>query len=73
MVGRFIAASGMRERVVLATKFGFNGSASPLAASAGPAGNPNAGGAGAKNIHRALDASLKRLGTDYVDLYWMHI
>ena len=37
------------------------------------AGNPNAGGAGAKNIHRALDASLKRLGTDYIDLYWMHI
>ena len=26
-----------------------------------------------KNIHRALNASLKRLGTDYVDLYWMHI
>jgi aryl-alcohol dehydrogenase-like predicted oxidoreductase len=36
-------------------------------------GNPNAGGAGAKNIHRALDASLKRLSTDYIDLYWMHI
>lgn len=29
--------------------------------------------AGAKNIYRALDASLRRLGTDYVDLYWMHI
>ncbi|MGL5012050.1 MAG: aldo/keto reductase, partial [Paracoccaceae bacterium] len=37
------------------------------------AGNPNAGGNGAKNIHRALDASLRRLGTDYIDLYWMHI
>ena len=36
-------------------------------------GNPNAGGAGAKNIHRALDASLRRLGTDYIDLYWMHV
>ena len=46
---------------------------SPLAASDGARGNPNAGGAGAKNIHRALEASLKRLGTDYVDLYWMHI
>ena len=31
------------------------------------------GGAGAKNIHRALDASLRRLGTGYIDLYWMHI
>lgn len=36
-------------------------------------GNPNAGGAGAKNIHRAFEGSLKRLGTDYIDLYWMHI
>jgi aryl-alcohol dehydrogenase-like predicted oxidoreductase len=70
LVGRFIADSGTRDEIVLATKFAFNGSASPLTARGG---NPNAGGAGAKNIHRALDASLGRLGTDYVDLYWMHI
>jgi len=31
------------------------------------------GGAGAKNIHRALEASLRRLQADYIDLYWMHI
>ncbi len=73
MVGRFIAGPGMRDRVVLATKFGFNGSASPLGAPTAAGGNPNAGGAGAKNIHRALHASLKRLNTDYIDLYWMHI
>ncbi len=73
MVGRFIAETGTRDQMVLATKFAFNASASPLAASQGSPGNPNAGGAGAKNIHRALEASLKRLGTDYVDLYWMHI
>lgn len=73
LVGRFIADSGSRDEVVLATKFGFNGSASPLTATQAGGGNPNAGGAGAKNIRRALDASLKRLGTDYVDLYWMHI
>lgn len=73
LVGRFIAESGTRDDIVLATKFGFNGSASPLTATQGGGGNPNAGGAGAKNIHRALDASLKRLGTDYIDLYWMHI
>jgi len=59
--------------VVLATKFAFNGSASPLTATQASGGNPNAGGAGAKNIHRALNTSLTRLGTDYVDLYWMHI
>ena len=73
LVGRFIADSGARDEIVLATKFAFNGSASPLAATPSGGGNPNAGGAGAKNIHRALDASLKRLRTDYVDLYWMHI
>ena len=73
LVGRFIRETGSRDEVVLATKFGFNGSASPLAADQAGGGNPNAGGAGAKNIHRALDASLRRLGTDYVDLYWMHI
>ena len=73
MVGRFIAETGSRDDIVLATKFAFNGSSSPLTATQAGGGNPNAGGAGAKNIHRAIDASLKRLGTDYIDLYWMHI
>lgn len=73
LVGRFIKETDSRDAVVLATKFGFNRSASPLTASPAGGGNPNSGGAGAKNIHRALDASLRRLGTDYVDLYWMHI
>ena len=73
LVGAFIKAAGARDTIVLATKFGFNGSASPLAAARSGGGNPNAGGAGAKNIHRAIDASLTRLGTDYIDLYWMHI
>ena len=73
LVGKFIADHGARDEIVLATKFGFNGSASPLTATRAGDGNPNAGGAGAKNIHRALDASLKRLRTDYIDLYWMHI
>lgn len=73
LVGRFIADAGARDEIVLATKFAFNGSASPLTAAQAGRGNPNAGGAGAKNIHRALDVSLKRLGTDYIDLYWMHI
>ncbi|MGY9047487.1 MAG: aldo/keto reductase, partial [Rhodobacterales bacterium] len=72
-VGKFINDTGSRDEIVLATKFGFNGSRSPLAANQARAGNPHAGGAGSKNIHRALDASLKRLRTDYIDLYWMHI
>jgi aryl-alcohol dehydrogenase-like predicted oxidoreductase len=62
MVGRFVAESKLRDRVVLATKFTFN--AEP--------GNPNAGGNGRKNIYRALEGSLCRLQTDYIDLYWLH-
>ena len=62
MLGRFIRDTGARDDVVLATKFGFNAT-----------GNPNAGGNGAKNARRALEGSLRRLGTDYVDLYWMHV
>ncbi|MCW6512752.1 aldo/keto reductase [Lichenifustis flavocetrariae] len=73
MVGRFIKETNSRDEIVLATKFAFNGSASPLTATQAVGGNPNAGGNGAKNIHRALEASLKRLGTDHIDLYWMHI
>jgi len=73
LLGRFLGDLGVRERVVLATKFGFNGAFSPLDTNSAGRGNPNAGGAGAKNIHRALDGSLARLGTDYIDLYWMHI
>lgn len=73
LVGRFMKETGTRDEVVLATKFAFNNSASPLAAGHTGRGDPNSGGAGAKNIHRALEASLRRLGTDYVDLYWMHI
>jgi aryl-alcohol dehydrogenase-like predicted oxidoreductase len=73
LVGKFIADSGARDDIVLATKFAFNSSASPLTAKQAGGGNANAGGAGAKNIHRALDASLRRLGVDYIDLYWMHI
>jgi aryl-alcohol dehydrogenase-like predicted oxidoreductase len=37
------------------------------------AGNPNAGGDGRKAIHRALEGSLRRLGMDHVDLYWLHV
>lgn len=73
LIGRFIADSSSRDEVVLSTKFAFNASANPTSEVHLAGGNPNAGGGGAKNIHRALDASLKRLGTDYIDLYWMHI
>ncbi|TPL88067.1 aldo/keto reductase [Mesorhizobium sp. B2-3-14] len=62
-LGEFVAERGLRDKAVIATKFTMNSNP----------GNPNAGGNGRKNIMRAVDASLKRLGTDYIDLYLMHI
>jgi len=62
LIGKFLAERGDRDRVVLATKFGFGRQE----------GNPNAGGLGRKNIYSALHTSLKRLQTDYIDLYWLH-
>jgi aryl-alcohol dehydrogenase-like predicted oxidoreductase len=62
LLGKFILDRGLRERLVLATKFTFNPEP----------GNPNAGGNGRKNIYRAVEDSLRRLKTDYIDLYWLH-
>jgi aryl-alcohol dehydrogenase-like predicted oxidoreductase len=59
---RLGAALGRRrENVVIATKFG-----SPVA------GEPGSGGARPDYVRRAVDASLKRLGTDWIDLYQIH-
>lgn len=63
LIGKFLKESGNRDRVVLATKYTFSGAAN----------DPNAGGNGRKNLYRALEGSLRRLQTDYVDLYWVHI
>ncbi|MDI3282555.1 aldo/keto reductase [Polyangium sp. 15x6] len=62
MLGKFIAERGARDRVVLTTKYTYG--LEP--------GNPNAGGNGRKNMMRAVEASLRRLGTDYIDLYLLH-
>ena len=52
------ALAGRREEVMIATKFGGRGGDPP--------------GGSAANIRRAIDGSLERLGTDYVDLYQYH-
>jgi aryl-alcohol dehydrogenase-like predicted oxidoreductase len=62
MLGGFITERGLRDSIVLATKAGFTAGA-----------GPHAGGNGAKHIHGALEGSLKRLRTDHVDLYWVHV
>lgn len=61
VVGRAIA--GDRDRWVVATKFGF-----PATADAGP----NQQGQSRKWIAQSVEASLKRLGTDYIDLLYFH-
>ncbi len=63
LIGDHIGSSPVkRHKLVLATKF--CGSLN--------SGEPNAGGAGRKSIVYNLEQSLRRLQTDYIDLYWMH-
>src|SRR6202043_1053928 len=52
-----------RQSVVLATKYTMSA----------PGTDPNAAGNQRKNMMQAVEASLKRLRTDYIDLYWVHM
>lgn len=61
LVGEFIADA--RDRFVVATKFTLN--MRP--------GDPNAGGNHRKCMMQSVEASLRRLNTDYIDLYWLHV
>jgi aryl-alcohol dehydrogenase (NADP+) len=61
ITGRALKEYGQRDRVVIATKV-FN-----------PMGDdPNQRGLSRKHIHHAIEGSLRRLGTDYIDLYQIH-
>ena len=63
LLGSHLAARpGLRDRLVIATKFASNMFA----------GDPNGGGSGRKAIMQQVDGSLRRLRTDYIDLYWQH-
>jgi aryl-alcohol dehydrogenase-like predicted oxidoreductase len=61
IVGRALRDFAVREEIVLATKV--NGRMRP---------GPNGGGLSRRHILSAIDDSLRRLGTDYVDLYQIH-
>ncbi len=61
IVGRLVAQD--RERFVVATKYTLTTRRD----------DPNAGGNHRKNLVQTLEASLRRLGTDYVDLLWLHM
>lgn len=60
-LGEFM--QGHRQSVVLANKY----------TNAAPGTDPNAAGNHRKSMMQAVEASLKRLQTDYIDLYWVHI
>lgn len=62
ITGDLVRKLTKRDSVVIATKFTFGQHA----------GDPNGGGNGRKHMIEACDASLRRLGTDYIDLYWVH-
>ncbi len=61
LLGTFL--EGRRDQFVLATKYTLN--MRP--------GDPNAGGNHRKSLFQSLEASLQRLNTDHIDLYWVHM
>jgi aryl-alcohol dehydrogenase-like predicted oxidoreductase len=67
IVGKALA-EGRRDEVILATKFH-----NPMDAPGGrPGGDPNRRGNSRRWIVRAVEESLRRLGTDWIDLYQVH-
>jgi aryl-alcohol dehydrogenase-like predicted oxidoreductase len=61
LIGKFLP--GKREKIVLATKFGLQGSS--VTGEQRINGRP-------EYVRQACEASLKRLGTDHIDLYYLH-
>lgn len=63
IIGRWLAGDvALRDRMVLASKFTLGGQSK----------HPNGSGNGRKHAFRSLEGALQRLGTEYLDLYWLH-
>jgi aryl-alcohol dehydrogenase-like predicted oxidoreductase len=67
VLGRWLADRGARDQVVISTKVG----AQPTVP--GTSYRESAEGLSASAIRSAVDGSLRRLGTDRIDVYWAHI
>jgi Predicted oxidoreductases (related to aryl-alcohol dehydrogenases) len=61
LIGQFL--KGQRDQFVVATKYTLGNSTT----------DPNNQGNHRKHLRQAVEASLKRLDTDYIDLYWLHV
>lgn len=59
MIGRWLKRGGQRDKIIIATKVGMQ--------------MPEGKGLSASHILSSVEGSLKRLGTDYIDLYQAHI
>lgn len=73
LLGRWFARTGKRDEIFLATKgSGWVGNAEEVRAGKADLWS-SFEGAGGDTLRRALDDSLRRLGTDHVDLYYVHV
>ncbi|RDL29997.1 Aryl-alcohol dehydrogenase (NADP(+)) [Venustampulla echinocandica] len=65
-IGEWMQKSGNRDEIVISTKY-------TLGSMVGrPVQQSNFGGTGTKSMHLSIESSLKRLQTDYIDLYYVH-
>ena len=60
LIGKWFKRTGKRSEIFLATKFGFVGGGDKVVD-----GSP-------EHMRRQFENSLRRLGTDYIDLYYLH-